>query len=85
MRYNPSEIKVQPGQNLRITLINHGDTEHNIEFELPDGEEELENNVQPGEQASLEFQAPEEAGTYTFYCPVDDHRERGMTGQLIVE
>lgn len=85
MEYRPNEIRVQPGESLIIELSNKGDTEHNIEFELPEGEKELEQNVQPGESGILRFSAPKEKGTYTIYCPVDDHKEKGMTGKLIVE
>lgn len=84
-QYNPSQIRAQAGEPLSIRLINNGETEHNIEFELPAGDEKLEENLQPGERGTLEFTAPEEPGTYTIYCPVGDHRERGMTGELIVE
>lgn len=85
MQYNPSQIQVQAGEEVRIRLINRGDKEHSIEIELPGGEEELAQNLQPGERGMLEFTAPDQAGTYTIYCPVDDHREKGMTGELIVE
>lgn len=85
MRYNPSQIRVQPGQQVRIVLVNRGQEEHNIEFELPDGEQELAQNVQPGNRGTLEFTAPTQPGTYTVYCPVENHREKGMTGELIVE
>lgn len=83
--YTPNELRASPGQQLEVTLINRGEVEHNIEFELPKGEKELESNVQPGNRATLTFQAPQEPGTYTFYCPVKDHKEKGMVGKLIVE
>ncbi|WP_224998914.1 cupredoxin domain-containing protein [Cesiribacter sp. SM1] len=85
MEYKPNEIRVSPGQQLTITLVNRGNENHNIEFELPDGEQELENPVEPGASASLSFKAPDQPGTYTIYCPVDNHKEKGMTGKLIVE
>lgn len=85
MQYNPSQIQVQAGEEVRIRLINRGDEEHNIEFELPGREEELEENLQPGERGTLSFTAPDQPGTYTIYCPVEDHKDKGMTGQLIVE
>lgn len=85
MQYNPSQIVVQAGEEVRILLINRGDEEHNIEFELPGREEELAQNLQPGERGTLEFTAPDQPGTYTVYCPVKDHKDKGMTGQLVVE
>lgn len=82
--YNPNEITVTAGQDLSVALLNRGEQEHNIEFELPSGEKVLPTNVPPGQSAILEFTAPQEAGTYTFYCPVEDHHEKGMEGRLIV-
>lgn len=85
LQYIPNEISVDAGRRVRIQLTNKGDMEHNIEVELPTGEQELGQNLQPGEQGELEFTAPAERGTFVIYCPVDDHREKGMTAQLIVE
>ena len=84
MDYQPNEIQVQAGQDLSVALLNQGNEEHNIEFELPSGEQKLPQNVQAGQSEIIEFEAPQKAGTYTFYCPVDDHREKGMEGKLIV-
>lgn len=85
MDFQPNEISVQAGQQLSIQLLNQGEEEHSIEFELPGGEEELPNPVPAGQSDIIEFNAPTQPGTYTFYCPVEDHKEKGMTGQLIVE
>lgn len=85
MQYSPNEIRVDAGRTVRINLVNRGDEEHNIEVELPNGERELDKNLQPGEQGTLEFLAPTDTGTYTIYCPVKDHKDHGMTGRLIVE
>ena len=84
MDYQPNEITVQAGQDLSVALLNQGEEEHNIEFELPSGEKILAKNVQPGKSDILEFKAPQEPGTYTFYCPVENHHEKGMEGKLIV-
>lgn len=80
----PSRIQVLPGQELRVTLTNTSRTPHNIEFELPDGEVELATPIAFSRTAMLHFRAPQEAGSYVFYCPVADHREHGMEGKLIV-
>jgi plastocyanin len=84
-RFGPSEVRVSPGQSVRLTLTNDSSMPHNIEFEFPDGEVEFPQNLEPGETGTLEFLAPGEPGTYTFYCPVGNHREQGMEGVLIVE
>lgn len=81
----PSRIVVQPGEKVRVTLINRAhDTKHNIEFELPGGEVEFEQPVPPGGSRTLVFTAPEQPGEYVIYCPVAHHREKGMVGTLVV-
>lgn len=82
--FDPQRIEVKPGEKVAVKLINKGDRPHNIEFELPSGEEELEQPVKPGETATLRFTAPDKPGEYTSYCPVGNHRERGMTATLVV-
>jgi plastocyanin len=84
MAFQPASIRAEPGARIHLRLRNQGDRRHNIEFELPNGEKSLENDVSPGETASLEVRVPEEPGRYRFYCPVGDHREQGMTGVLVV-
>lgn len=83
--FDPRMISATPGQKIEITLVNEGEAEHNIEFELPGGEEEFDKNVAPGESSTMTITAPDEAGNYTFYCPVDDHRDQGMEGTLVVQ
>jgi plastocyanin len=84
MDFEPSRIDARPGEKLLIQLINKGEAAHNIEFELPTGEVELDENVAPGRSGSLMFVTPAEPGSYTFYCPVANHHERGMQGKLII-
>jgi plastocyanin len=76
---------VEPGQPLRVTLVNRGSVPHNLEFELPTGEVELEQNLPPGERRTLELTAPREPGRYVDYRPVGEHRQRGMEGTLLVQ
>ena len=40
--------------------------------------------LKKGGQLDLYF-VPVKTGTYTVYCTIDDHREKGMEGKIIVE
>ncbi|MFC5300136.1 cupredoxin domain-containing protein [Azospira restricta] len=40
--------------------------------------------LKKGGQLDLYF-VPVKAGSYPVYCTIDDHREKGMEGQLIIE
>lgn len=83
--FAPTEIVVEAGRRLAVDLVNRGEVPHNIEFELPEGEQMLLEPIGPGESEMLTLTAPSEPGEYTFYCPVGDHEQRGMEGVLIVE
>jgi plastocyanin len=81
----PNELAVAAGDQITIVLNNQGQAPHNIVFEFPMGDQRLESDIQPGESGRMTFNAPTQPGTYTFYCPVGDHREHGMSGRLTVE
>lgn len=69
---------------VEFVVSNDGQVEHNLEIEGPEGEVEFEENLAPGDRRTLEADLSE-PGTYTWYCPVADHRERGMEGEITVE
>ncbi len=48
MNYQPNEIRVQAGQQLSVQLLNQGDEEHSIEFELAGEEKECQILWLPG-------------------------------------
>jgi uncharacterized cupredoxin-like copper-binding protein len=82
-RFDPANPTVKAGE-VTFVLKNDGQTDHNIEVEGPSGEAELEQDLAPGESGELtvDLSAP---GTYEFYCPVDDHKDLGMTGEVTVQ
>lgn len=82
--FEPNEIEVKRYQTLTVQLRNEGDFPHSIAFELPDREITAARILQPQEDVQVSFRVPTAPGEYTFYCPVGDHRERGMVGTLIV-
>ena len=81
--YEPSAITVTRGRPVRFLIANQADIVHGFEVEGHGMEEEIA-EIPGGATDSLEvtFDQP---GEYTIYCPVADHRERGMTGTLTVE
>ncbi len=76
----PSTIEVDPGSyTFRVT--NDGGAVHALEIEGPSGEVETA-ELAAGESADLNLDL--EDGEYEMYCPVGDHRDRGMEGTIIV-
>ena len=66
-----------------IKLDNKGQAPHAIEIEdAPWGDKESK-TIQPGETTTLTADLP--AGKYEFYCPVDNHKQMGMKGELTVK
>ena len=60
---------------------NEGQETHALEVEGNGIEEETE-DIPPGEGAPLEVDLKE--GTYELYCPIGDHKDRGMITELVV-
>lgn len=71
-----TEIQVDPGATVELTLDNTGDAEHSFTSDDLDAEVEAEG----GEEASTTFDAPD-SGTFEFHCKY--HPDQ-MTGQIVV-
>jgi plastocyanin len=72
-----------PAGHVRITMTNPSPIEHNVALEgtgLPTKEGPV-----VATNGSSEVEATVKAGTYTFYCSVDGHRQAGMEGTLTVK
>lgn len=80
--FTPAQVTVAPGEH-EFRIVNRGDVEHALEIHTPGGEVETD-RVAPGESATVTASLSE-AGTYELYCPVGDHRERGMEGSVKVQ
>jgi plastocyanin len=79
-RFDPAELTADAG-DLTIALTNDGESPHAIEIE-GGGVEEASDTINAGDSTDLTVSL--EDGTYEIYCPVGDHRERGMVGTLTV-
>jgi uncharacterized cupredoxin-like copper-binding protein len=82
-KFNPSDSTLNQG-DVTFRLTNDGQTGHSLEIEDVNGQdEEIEGEVQPGDSNTLTVNLP--PGKYEFYCPVDDHKEMGMEGEITVK
>jgi hypothetical protein len=74
--------KTVPVGKMIFSVTNAGTMEHNFEVEGQGIEKKFDTNLQPGETRDLHVDLP--IGKYTVYCPVDDHKKRGMRLEFIV-
>jgi uncharacterized cupredoxin-like copper-binding protein len=79
---DPANPNVKAG-TVTFNVSNDGEIVHNLEVEGNGIEEELDQDLQPGDSGELTVDL--EPGTYEWYCPIGDHAEQGMEGELTVE
>ena len=82
-KFDPKDPTVKPG-DVTFDVTNDGQTVHNLEVEGPSGEEELPEDLQPGDSGEVSVDLSE-PGKYKFYCPVGNHEELGMVGEVTVK
>ncbi|MBI2862299.1 MAG: cupredoxin domain-containing protein [Chloroflexi bacterium] len=83
---SPAAISISQGEPVRFTAVNVGKAPHNITvvFEAQGISKTLfDTNLQPGETRSTEFTFSA-AGDWVMYCPVSNHKDRGMIGAIQV-
>jgi uncharacterized cupredoxin-like copper-binding protein len=82
-KFDPSDPTVKSG-NVTFDLKNDGQQTHSLEIEDVNGsDQELEGDVSPGQTGTLTVNLP--PGKYEFYCPVANHKEMGMEGEITVK
>jgi uncharacterized cupredoxin-like copper-binding protein len=82
-KFSPSDPTVKSG-NVSFNLKNDGQVTHSLEIENVNGQDkELEGTVSPGQSGTLTVDL--KPGKYEFYCPVDGHKQMGMTGEITVK
>lgn len=80
--FTPANPGVQEAGIVAFELTNDGQATHALEVEGPDGEVETK-ALQPGEKQTIKANL-DRPGRYTWYCPIGDHRQRGMDGFVLV-
>jgi len=82
-KFNPSDPTVKSGE-VTFNLKNDGQAPHSLEIEDVNGsDQEIEGDVSPGQSGTLKVDL--QPGTYEFYCPVANHKELGMEGEITVK
>ena len=82
-KFDPSDPSVKSG-NVTFNLTNQGQEPHSLEIEDVNGQDqEIEGDVAPGQSGTLTVNLP--PGKYEFYCPVENHKEMGMEGDITVK
>jgi plastocyanin len=82
LRFDKDALSATPG-TVRITMKNPSPVPHNVSLEGAGGLSKQGPTV--GKGGASEVEAPLKAGTYTYYCSVDGHRQAGMEGTLTVK
>jgi plastocyanin len=77
----PSTVTIDAPGTYTFEATNDGGVDHSLEIEGNGVEEETE-TIGPGESASVTVDL--ETGTYEMYCPISNHRELGMAGEVTV-
>jgi plastocyanin len=78
---SPSTVTVDAPGTYTFEATNDGGVDHALEIE-GNGIEEETDTIGPGESASVTVDL--ETGTYEMYCPIGNHREMGMEGEITV-
>lgn len=76
----PARATVAAGK-FTVQVSNRGDSVHALAIRAPDGKQSTE-AIEPGAAATLEAEL--RPGRYAWYCPIGDHRSRGMEGEVTV-
>ena len=71
--FKPTIVRVDPGEEVTLTLENQGEAEHSFTSEELDIEVEAEG----GESAETTFTAPAEDGSFEFFCEYHPDEMRG--------
>ena len=81
-RLSPANPSVRKAGIVEFQVVNAGKAVHALEVEGPGLEVETE-RIEPGDKATLKADL-DKPGRYEWYCPIADHKDRGMKGEITV-
>jgi nitrosocyanin len=80
-KYEPATLSAKVGESVTVTYTNTGKYPHNFVIDELGVKSQT---IKAGETATFTF-TPSKAGTFSFYCSLPNHREKGMVGTLSVQ
>ncbi|MEK6277248.1 MAG: cupredoxin domain-containing protein [Actinomycetota bacterium] len=80
-KLTPSDPTVKAGK-VSFDAVNGGGVTHALEVEGPNGEVQSK-DLSPGDSETITVDLSK-PGTYEMYCPIANHRELGMQGEVVV-
>lgn len=80
LKFDQAELSAKAGE-VTFKYSNPAQVPHAFELEGNGVDEETETITESEDSITVELKP----GTYTFYCPVGQHRQAGMEGTLTVE
>jgi plastocyanin len=80
-KLDPSSVDLDKPGTYAFEVVNDGGVAHALEVE-GEGLEEETDTIDPGGRATLTVTL--EGGSYELYCPIGDHKDRGMEGKAVV-
>jgi len=84
--FAPNEFTVNRGQAVSLVISNVNETTFSEIFRFDDPSlQAVVVGLAKGETKSITFNAPADAGEYTFYSSMFDHRDLGAVGKMIVK
>jgi uncharacterized cupredoxin-like copper-binding protein len=81
-KLDPATVNIDTAGTYTIEVKNDGSITHALEVEGNGMEEQKTGDIAPGESASVTVDL--KAGSYEMYCPIGNHKEQGMEGEISV-
>lgn len=78
-QYTPKEVTLKAGETVKLVVTNSSNAKHNFHI---DGQK-IDVNIDPGQNKTIEWKAPDKAGSVNFGC--EDNEKQGMTGKFQIQ
>ena len=79
--FTPAKLSVKKGDKIKLVFQNNGKYPHNL---VIDELKVTTKTINAGQTDTVEFTV-DQAGSYSMYCSVDSHRQKGMEGTVSVQ